>query len=115
VQTAFRPEIRAGELRKRITIQQPQSVKDSSLGQKVSWSTFRACWAAVEPLSGTERLQYAQLYPELSIRVTVRYTKGLSPKMRVLYGTRTFEILDVLDLQERHKETQLMCRELETP
>jgi SPP1 family predicted phage head-tail adaptor len=112
LQTTFRPEIRTGQLRKRITIQQETMTPDGSLGFVAAWSTFRACWAAVEPLSGAERLQYAQLYPTLSIRVTVRYTKGVSPKMRILYGTRTLEILDVLDLQEQHKELQLMCHEL---
>jgi head-tail adaptor len=32
--------------------------------------------------------------------------------MRIIYGTRVFAILSVIDKDERHHEIELMCREV---
>jgi SPP1 family predicted phage head-tail adaptor len=102
----------AGELRRVITIQTLTETPDGQGGITQGWSTFRHCWAAVKPMGGDERQQYAQLYPSASVHVTVRYTAGLSPKQRILYGSRVFDVLAVVDDEERHRQVDLICKEL---
>ena len=46
-------------------------------------------------------------------RIIIRYLSGIVPKMRVKYGSRIFDILSVINVSERNRELQLMCRESE--
>ncbi len=105
--------MQAGRLRHRITIQNFTSTKDD-FGQPIeSWSTFAAVWASVEPLTGREYFQAQQTQAETSYRVRIRYRAGVVPTMRVIHGSRTLEILAVLNAEERNREIQLMCREVD--
>jgi SPP1 family predicted phage head-tail adaptor len=80
------------------------------------WSLFAAnVWASVEPISGKEFFSAEQNNAMTNTRVKIEYssvTKNIVPGMRVLYGTRKFYILSVIDYKEKHQELQLMCREL---
>ncbi|WP_235634794.1 phage head closure protein [Bacillus mycoides] len=41
----------------------------------------------------------------------IRFRRGIDSKMRVLYEGRLFEIKAVVDVDEQHKETCLVCEE----
>lgn len=115
--------MRAGRLCHRITIQQLLDDEQDSFGQpKERWSTIAQVWAAVEPYWGRELFVAAREYADLSHRVSIRYRKDLdpnerpdlhAPKMRVLFGEhRIFDVEAVIDIEERHREMQLLCREV---
>lgn len=101
-----------GELRHRVTIQQPAE-NESSMGTVVEgWQPYATVWAAVEPLRGREYLQTLETHSELTARIRIRYLAGITPNMRVLYNNRIFNIVAVIDVDERHRELQLMCSEV---
>ena len=102
--------MRAGRLRHQVRIQTP--TKDTSPGAgDITWSDYATVWAAVEPLRGNEFFTAQQVNAEVTGRVVIRYLSGITPEVRVLFGTRTFEILSVIDVDERHEELQLMVKE----
>lgn len=102
----------AGKLRHKVTLQSLTTGQDSAGAATESWSNFAtSIWASVEPLSGREYFQAQQVASETSIRVRIRYRAGIVPTMRVVYGSRKFEILAIIDPEERHREIQLMCSE----
>jgi SPP1 family predicted phage head-tail adaptor len=101
-----------GKLNKRVTLQRLVNTRGTSGELVESWQDEATVWAAVEPLSGREYWQAQEMASETSIRVRIRYRAGLVPTMRVVYGARHFEILSIIDLEEGHREMQLMCREL---
>lgn len=105
--------VRAGRLRFAVLI---QSSTDStnSLGEPVeSWATVSggSVQADIEPISGREYQAVQQIAAETTHKVTIRYLSGITPKYRVLYGSRVFDILAVRDLEERGRVTELLCRE----
>jgi len=105
--------MRAGLLNKRVTLQ-TATVTQNSYGEEVrAWVPIQHGyrWASVEPLSGAERFAAQQVNPSVSHKVTIRALPGVTPKMRVLYGTRVLEIDAVLDLEERGEAMQLLCTE----
>ena len=105
--------MRAGELKKRITIEQPTGTADA-LGEPVqTWATWAVLWAALQPLVGTERLQAAQVNANADVKVTIRYYLGLIPtvKMRIRYGTRMFQIVSVQNIDEHNREVDLLTIE----
>lgn len=104
--------LRAAELNKRVTIQQTTVTQDSDSGEETdSWGTFATRWAKVEPLTGKERWAAQQVNPEVTSRVTIRYTSGVTAKMRVLYGSRVLQIDAVLNPLERNEAMELLCTE----
>jgi len=103
--------IRAGELRHRVTIQQ-KSVTRNTFGEEiVTWQDVATVWAAIEPLRGREFFESQQVNAEVTTRIRIRYRPGITPTMRVVYGSRIFDIQAVINVEERNRELHLMCRE----
>jgi len=104
--------MQAGNLRHRVTIQQVTETRDDMGGVTQTWSTFAASLhAEIAPLSGRELLLARQVNAETTHRIRLRYRAGITPKMRVLFGSRIFAIESVLDTDERGIEVVLLCRE----
>jgi len=105
--------IHAGRLDKRVTLQTPTETQDSTYGSvQQSWSNTATLWGAIEPLSGREWLQARQQADEISLRVTIRWRSDVTNKCRFAYGSRTFEIMAIIDHDEMNEFLVLMCREL---
>jgi SPP1 family predicted phage head-tail adaptor len=105
----------AERLNKRITIKQQPTTQDN-YGETITdvnlWPTFLTVWASVEPINGKEFFAAEQVNASVSTRIRIRYLTGVKPAMAVLYGTRIYNIISVIDYQEQHKEMQLMCEEV---
>ena len=105
--------MRAGELRKRITIEQPVRAADGTGELVPTWATFAVLWAALEPLTGSEKIQAQQVNASVNMKATVRYYAGITPQMRIRFGARTLQIASVQNIEERNREIDLMCVETE--
>ena len=102
----------SGAYRHRITIQSVTETADSFGAMTETWGTFAQVWASIEPLSGRELLQAQQIQADVTHRVRFRFLAGVTAKMRGLYGTRYFNILSIINTDERDREIVLMCKEL---
>jgi SPP1 family predicted phage head-tail adaptor len=101
-----------GRLRHRITIQQHQTTQDEIGNNIESWVDWATVWANIRPISGREYFQAAATNAEDNVRINIRYRSGIDPlRMRVVYGNRVFDILSAIDLYERHREIEMVCRE----
>lgn len=102
----------SGRLRHKIVIQNP-SESNGSYGETVTtWGTFATVWASVEPLNGREYFESQQTNAEVNFRFRIRYTASITPKMRISYDSRTFDIISVINVNERDRETVLMAKEV---
>lgn len=104
--------INASKLRHRITIQRYEKTRDEWNDVIEDWVDHATVWASVEPISGREYWAKHQTQAEVTHRVRIRYRPDITPSMRILYGGRVFEIESVTDWQERHRDLQLMCKEV---
>ena len=100
-----------GKLRHRITLlRQVNEVNDYGASTQ-TWRTVATVWAEVRPLSGREYFSAQQVQSEVTTQIWLRYIDGIKPSMKVKFGNREFEILSVLNTQERDVSLQLMCKE----
>ena len=77
--------VRAGSLRRSVTIQVATVTQDAFGAPSYSWGTFQASVpCALEPLSGREMVTAGAQYPQVSAKLTMRYLAGVLPTMRVL-------------------------------
>lgn len=103
--------MQVGPLRKRVTIQKRSQVQDAYGQPLTAWEDVATVWAAIEPISGRELLAAAAVQSEVTHQVILRYRPGVVSKMRIVYGSRIFDIQNVLDENERHRELTLLCVE----
>lgn len=96
-----------GKLNHRITFQ-IQNL-DS---EEEEWNDIVTTWASINPISGREYYQAETINSDLTHKVRLRYRKGITPDMRILYKDRIFNIVSVINEYEKNTMFQLMCREL---
>lgn len=102
----------AGGLRHRCRLLEPTHATDAYGSVTTTWGTATVCWGSLEPLQGREWIESGMENSEISARFRMRYFAGVSPTMRLSFGSRTFEVVYVIDPGERHKELELMLKEL---
>ena len=105
--------MRAGKLRHQITIQRLTGVRDSSGAETDTWETFKTVWASIEPSTGGAEmfLMGQQFQGVTTARICLRYTAGITPKYRVSFCGRLFDILAVHNKEERSREIELVVKE----
>ena len=105
----------AGEYRHLITVQKLNDTTPYTQGTDGSsaenWVTLATVWAKVKPLTGREFTAAQQTQADLTHNIYTRYTPGISPDDRVVWGTRTFDIIDAVNVDERNVELILRCKE----
>lgn len=105
----------AGKLRHKVTLQSLGTRTDDGMGGGSILPVDEAeVFASIEPLTGNELLRAGQLESTLTHRIRMRYFPGVKPSWQVKYGTRIFDIDRIIDVEERHRELELMCTELVT-
>ena len=104
--------MRAGDLRRRVTIQQKSVTRDTYGAEVISWTDVATVWASVEDLSGRELYDAERITTEVTTRIRIRYRAGITTDMRAVYGARVFNIRAVLDTEGRKRELQLLVAEV---
>lgn len=104
--------MQAGKLRHLVTLQTATLTKDGR-GQDIeTWAnTVTDCPAEVVKLSGRELERAIQTSAEATWKVRIRHMDGLSTDMRIAYNGRTFEILDINNIDERDREIHILVKE----
>jgi SPP1 family predicted phage head-tail adaptor len=110
----------ASFLNRRIRLVQPNDTSDGQLGKRAGWTTVPGCDSVPANIKypppakkGDEEYKQGQLHSAVFATITMRHrpTTNISPAMRVIYGTRTFEIRTVLLVDEARRWVTLQCEE----
>ena len=104
--------LQPGALRHTVSIEKPVETTNAYGEREVTWVAHKSDWrASIEPLAGRELWQAQQVQADVSHRVRIRYVAGVTPRMRIVFGTRTFQISSITNTEERNVELVLLCRE----
>ena len=101
----------AGSLNQRITIESYTESQGDDGDLVKTWAAYAVLWASVEPTNGTERWRSDQVSAEVTHRVMVLYTAGVTPAMRIVLGARHFDILSVVNRAEENRTTEILAKE----
>ncbi|MFV1944192.1 phage head closure protein [Pseudomonas luteola] len=101
--------MRAGKLNHLLTIQKVQRTQDRGGGFVETWVDMGKEWASVESISGREYLAAAALQAQTTWKITLRYRDDLLNTMRLVEGSRIYEIEAVLP-NDSLREVVLMCK-----
>lgn len=100
----------AGELNKRVTLQQKTVTRAANGEEIVTWSDALTVWAKVDPIRGREFFAAAQMQGAVDYRVTIRYRAGIDRAMRVKFGSDILELVaEPINVKSRNQWIELMC------
>jgi SPP1 family predicted phage head-tail adaptor len=102
--------IDAGQLRERITVEQPTESRNRLGETTYTYSTFAEVWASVTGVTAREFLLANTQQTEITHRIRMRYLTGLTNQMRISWRGRTLQIISVLE-RENRSEHELICSE----
>jgi SPP1 family predicted phage head-tail adaptor len=103
----------AGKYQHLIAIQSVTTAQDQYAQPTRTYATVWQPWARVQAISGSESVdeKRGQRVAGTSHVFTIRYRAGVTPKHRILWGARKFEIVAVLDLDGDRTELEIHARE----
>jgi SPP1 family predicted phage head-tail adaptor len=101
----------AGRLNKRVTLQKPGSTNNDAGETVTTWSGQGSVWAEILPQGAAEFERVRAVHSSMTHQVTLRYRADLDNTWRILYGTRVFEILGIVNAEEKNAILALACEE----
>lgn len=104
----------AGMLRTAVMVMVPEEVVRATDGTHTRPATPDVVpWrVAIRQLNGQERFEAQQIQADATHEIKGRYYSGLTPKHRLKFGARTFNIVSVNNVEEANINHELRCREL---
>lgn len=106
--------VSAGDLPHRIQIVDLAGRQDTAGGTTSSPTPFGPpVWAKVTALAGRELYSAQQVNAQITHRITIRWMKGVKSNQNVIFNDRTFQIVAVLNPDERTVVLSLLCLERE--
>ena len=109
--------MRAGSLRHKIIFQELTVANDTWGHSSETWTDQTTTYASIWTLRGTERMEGLKLDNEITHKIRIRYKGDLRPKMRIKFydykaaSTRYFNILSILNIDERNIYQEIMANE----
>lgn len=98
---------------KRITIQADTGSQDAYGQPYGTWTTIATVWGKIITSGGREFYAAQRLNAETTAVVEIRYRTNVTTANRILYNTRKYDILSVVDVEERHIWLQIACKEVD--
>lgn len=104
--------MRAGAMRHKIEIVSIGETQDE-FGGIIEGEVHHAyAMAEIRQISGGEKFMSNQLFVEATSQIRCRYVAGVTPKHKIKFGSRTFDIMDVQNKDERNKELFIVAKEI---
>lgn len=105
------PIIRRGNQRHQIVIWTVTTVADGIGGLTETAAKFLTCRASIWPASAKEIMQSDQLEMQITHRIRIDWQTGILPAMTIKFGSREFEIISLVNVEERNHVLDILAKE----
>jgi SPP1 family predicted phage head-tail adaptor len=101
----------AGNLRHRVTLQQPVRTVNGAGETAVTWEDVATVWADVQPLKAWQIERAAQVGMRRTHLVTIRYLAGIGGDWRVKWADDILNITGIVNPDGRNVELEISCEQ----
>jgi SPP1 family predicted phage head-tail adaptor len=110
---SVRADINPRRLDQLITFQRKSETRDSASGELIPdpWVNVCSCLAAIDAVRAKERFLASQELPAGEYTVWIYWRNDIDTNMRILWGSRIFDISGIPDNQKRGLFLSLFCIE----
>jgi len=99
-------------MRHRIEIQQAVKLSDGMGGFTETWGPVCTVWASMRQESGKELVNADKVQATRRVLYGIRYRTDIAANMRILHGSRTLNIIAVLDPAGTFERLDLIAEEV---
>ena len=108
----MRIETNAADYRHSVEIQHDAGEsKDATGAPTENWTKKYTVPAAIWPYRGKEFAADGRLISQGLTKIRMRYRSGITQAMRIVYDSRTFEIMSMVNVEERNIVLEFICKE----
>jgi SPP1 family predicted phage head-tail adaptor len=100
-----------GRLRHRLTLETAIRTPDGGGGAAETWATVGQVWGQIRPTGGSESFDADAIAGRISHEITLRYRADVVPAMSLVFGSRRFEIMAIIGIDERRQWLKCLCME----
>jgi len=101
-------------MKHRITFQKLILATNENGFEIASWQEFKTVWSKVSNLYGREYYQAASVQEEQTVKFTIRYLKGLTANMRILFEDRQYDIISIDNIKYEGKYIEIKAPEVDS-
>lgn len=103
--------VRAGDMRHQVRIETRSTTQDAAGEQQNTWTLFAERRAAVERSPGSEIWASAQRRGRVPTLFRLRHLTGVTPAMRLVFESKIYDIISVVDQGARKEELLITAEE----
>ncbi len=104
--------MRAGTLRKQITLQHNTPTTSATGQQSPSWMTYATVWGQVVAETSTEHEVGKKLISVGTWKVTIRYRDDVTAEDRIVWGSRILNIIGSPNPDERRRQLTMTAHDI---
>ena len=104
--------MRSGQLKNRIELQGIVRASDNMGGFTDTFLTLCTVFAAIWPVKMTESVGGSLPVAAVTHQIRIRYRNGVTPRTRIKFGTKYFNIVSIVNPNTDFKALDLMAKEV---
>jgi len=101
-------DIKAADLRHRVSLQRKQNNSDGVGGSTITWVEYATPWCKITPKTGGEKLYLGRLDAQGLSSVVMRYRADIVASDKLVFKGQDFQIRSIINVEERNKYTELL-------
>ncbi len=103
--------MRAGQLKHLLSIERVTEIQNS-FGEPIKeWQEIAKVYGSIYPIRGIERYMSMEKHARATHEINIRYISSITPKDRIIYQNRVFEIISIFNLGERNRQLKIIVEE----
>lgn len=101
-----------GELRHRITLQEPETLVSEGGVEETAWKDVATVWAKAEHLRGREYYAAAAIQAENTVVFTIRFMSGIDTRHRIRLRDQFYHIMTVDNVKYQNRYLVIRAQEV---
>lgn len=105
--------MRAGTLRHRLIIERPDTSRDATGDETITWVREAEVWSSIEPFGGRESQGANQLLADVDSRITIRWSgavDAMAPRWRLRHLTTVYDVQAVEHVMLGRREMRILAK-----
>ena len=100
-----------GKMRYRVKVERATNTRDASGGLSQSFGSVATIYANIKPKNANSTYRQGMLQEKVTHEITIRYMKNIDTNSKITFGTRSFAINGIINVDERDRFLTLLCEE----
>ena len=100
-----------GKMRYRVKVERATNTRDAGGGLAQDFGSVATIYANIKPKNANSTYRQGMLQEKVTHEITIRYMKNIDTNSKITFGTRSFAINGIINVDERDRFLTLLCEE----